>query len=294
MKELPIYNGDLLDTQNRKSDLYLCVNSCGIHRDESIHTVRKRGRVDYHILYVYKGSMNVVYHEKEYSVTSGGFVLYEPGTPQDYWQTDESDGSYWVHFSGNSVPELLKSSGLRFGVTQSPDPNPSRQVIHYFEKMILTVSLNLPYRDALAAGYLSVLFAMLGRSLTGGTNETDAGRLELALIYMRSHFREKIDLAYCSSLCSLSQSRFVHLFREAVGVSPYRYHLGLRLEHAAELLAFTDDTVKEIAFEVGFQDQLYFSRLFRKRYGISPIEFRAINETRTATSVKDSLQSSAE
>lgn len=278
MKELPIYNGDLLDTQNRKSDLYLRVNSCGIHRDELTHTIRKRGRVDYHILYVCKGCMNVVYHEKEYSVMSGGFVLYEPDTPQDYRQTSDSDCSYWVHFSGNSVPELLETSGLHFGVTQSSVPNPSRQVIHYFDKMILTVSLNLPYRDALAAGYLSVLFAMLGRSSAGSMKEIDAGRLELALIYMRSHFREKIDLAFCSSLCGLSQSRFVHLFREAVGVSPYRYHLDLRLEHAAELLAFTDDTVKEIAFEAGFEDQLYFSRLFHKRHGISPVEFRSINK----------------
>jgi len=67
----------------------------------------------------------------------------------------------------------------------------------------------------------------------------------------------------------------MHMFKEAMGVSAYSYVLDLRLSKAAELLLSSELSIAEIAYETGFSDPLYFSRIFRKRCGSSPEAFRS-------------------
>jgi AraC-like DNA-binding protein len=66
----------------------------------------------------------------------------------------------------------------------------------------------------------------------------------------------------------------MHLFKEVTGTSPYAYVLEQRLIRAAELLLSSDDPVSQISYLVGFSDPLHFSRLFKKKYGLSPEHFR--------------------
>ena len=92
--------------------------------------------------------------------------------------------------------------------------------------------------------------------------------------FISSHYSEEIDLDKCAERCGFSRSRFTHLFTEVIGISPYRYQQKFRLEQACELLRSTALSVSEVAENVGFQDALYFSRLFRKRFGMAPSDMR--------------------
>jgi transcriptional regulator GlxA family with amidase domain len=92
--------------------------------------------------------------------------------------------------------------------------------------------------------------------------------------YMREHLHEPEALASYARRCGLSVSRFSEAFREHCGVSPMTYFTELRLQRACELLDTSDLQVGEIAERLGFQDALYFSRLFRKHTGIPPTAYR--------------------
>jgi AraC family transcriptional activator of mtrCDE len=73
---------------------------------------------------------------------------------------------------------------------------------------------------------------------------------------------------------NLCKSQFVQLFQKEIGISPIKYIRQLRFEKAKELLETTFLSVKEISFSVGFNDQSHFVRDFKKKYGLTPTEFR--------------------
>jgi transcriptional regulator GlxA family with amidase domain len=72
----------------------------------------------------------------------------------------------------------------------------------------------------------------------------------------------------------MGYSKFRKLFKEVTGTSPNQYHLDLRLDKARELILSTNLTINEVAFKTGFSSIFYFSRLFKKKNGMSPKEYR--------------------
>ena len=69
--------------------------------------------------------------------------------------------------------------------------------------------------------------------------------------------------------------RYWQIFTSLIGQSPEKYIIKLRIQSACELLASTDMTIQQIAKSVGYEDQQYFARLFRKYLGTSPSNYRA-------------------
>ena len=66
----------------------------------------------------------------------------------------------------------------------------------------------------------------------------------------------------------------IRIFRQATGFTPYDFLLEEKIAAAGEMLLHTTKTSKEIAYMLGFQDEFYFARLFRKRRGLSPRNYR--------------------
>jgi AraC-like DNA-binding protein len=73
---------------------------------------------------------------------------------------------------------------------------------------------------------------------------------------------------------NVSYSRFRALFRRCTGLSPAQYHLQLRIRRACELLEGSALRIKEVADRLGFESPYYFSRLFKKKTGVSPEAWR--------------------
>ena len=65
----------------------------------------------------------------------------------------------------------------------------------------------------------------------------------------------------------------ISLFHERYGVSPQEYLLSARIDRAKELLKNKDESIKSVALSVGIENSLYFSRLFKKKTGVTPTEF---------------------
>jgi AraC-like DNA-binding protein len=99
-------------------------------------------------------------------------------------------------------------------------------------------------------------------------------RILAAQEYLDRNYPERVTLASLASFAGLSVSHLSAEFRRHVGTPPMRYLLEVRLTRAAYLLADVNMSVSDVAAEVGFRDPLYFSRQFRKRFGLSPRGYR--------------------
>jgi AraC-like DNA-binding protein len=85
----------------------------------------------------------------------------------------------------------------------------------------------------------------------------------------------------------LSRSRFYEVFKDCSGVSPYQYHLQLRMSRAKELLRGSALSIKEIAAVLRFSSVYQFSRIFKKKMGVSPSQYRPHNARAAVDCQKD-------
>lgn len=92
--------------------------------------------------------------------------------------------------------------------------------------------------------------------------------------YLGEHPEDACSMRALAASAGYSVAHFISLFRLSFGMSPKEYQLCRRIEKAQTFLRSTDLPVGEIARRVGYSDPLYFSRLFRRRTGLSPTEFR--------------------
>ena len=95
------------------------------------------------------------------------------------------------------------------------------------------------------------------------------------MTYIISKYTEDISVPYLAEMEGLSVSRYNTLFREINGTSPIKYIISLRMNHACTLLATTNLAINEIGSAVGYQDNHFFSKLFKKYVGIAPQTYRS-------------------
>ncbi|MFF2479934.1 ABC transporter substrate-binding protein [Paenibacillus sp. NPDC058071] len=95
-----------------------------------------------------------------------------------------------------------------------------------------------------------------------------------AIRYIQDRYREPITLELLLELLDCSARQLLRAFKQQTRTSPIDYLIRVRIEKAKELLLSTDFTLKEIAESVGYMDSYYFSRVFKKHEGVSPIHYK--------------------
>ena len=93
--------------------------------------------------------------------------------------------------------------------------------------------------------------------------------------YVEAHLGENISLDDLAASVALSRFHFARMFRQSVGASPHEFVLQQRLERARLMLSRTSAPLPDVAASCGFADQSHMNRVFRKRVGQTPGQFRA-------------------
>lgn len=99
-----------------------------------------------------------------------------------------------------------------------------------------------------------------------------------ALDHIHQHLGEPLRLELLAELCGLSLWRFARVFRQRIGISPYRYINEHRIEHAQVLLRQGLPAAR-VASEVGFYDQSHLNRCFKRQCGMTPGQFQTGTES---------------
>lgn len=99
-------------------------------------------------------------------------------------------------------------------------------------------------------------------------------KMKPILKYMENHYMEKITIAEIADVAGFSQSHFMRYFKETMGTTFIDYLRDYRLTMAARLLAASESAILAVSEEVGFDNLSYFNRAFKKKYKMTPREYR--------------------
>jgi len=106
-----------------------------------------------------------------------------------------------------------------------------------------------------------------------------------AINYIDANYDKSITLDEIAAISHLSTSRLSHIFKEQMGITIIDYLTSVRIERAKQLLLGTEQNCTEICYQVGYNNQSYFTRTFKELVGIPPCRFRARNKHRGKISV---------
>ena len=101
--------------------------------------------------------------------------------------------------------------------------------------------------------------------------------IEYATNYFNEHYNEDINIAEYAASRNMSTSWFIRNFKLYTKTTPLNYILSIRIANTQSLLENTKYNITEIAAIAGYDNPLYFSRLFKKQTGLSPSEYRKEN-----------------
>lgn len=183
---------------------------------------------------------------------------------------------YWVHFTGEASASFASKE---FAITSIDPVENTRndRRIRLFEELYQNLSMgysaeNLEYAS-ICLWYLLGSFTYLPQfERIRSIQQHDI--IEKSIMYMHEHIDGTINLTDLATLCGYSVSHYSLVFKKKSSRSPMEYFNNLKIQKACQLLDFSGLHIKEIAAQLNFEDQFYFSRVFKKVMGVSPAEYR--------------------
>ncbi|WP_207424362.1 AraC family transcriptional regulator [Desertivirga brevis] len=230
---------------------------------------RKTGCDQYILLYCTNGKGWIKIDEQEFTLTANTYFILCKNIPHSYGSSLREPWSiYWVHFTGSTADLLYEryTSELKSIPYDASLINVYHQVFHLLENDLGTREIDLLYVKLLQFLSSFIYFT--------SSEEEEEDRVANSISYMKNNLSKNISIKELAMMASYSISRYSELFRERTGYAPIQYFLQLKIQKSCQYLYFTKMTIKEICKEVGFDDQYYFSRMFRKQMNISPLQYR--------------------
>ena len=239
-----------------------------------------RGRVlrEYQILYIVGGRGVFSTTSGDYEVSKGSVILLRPGEWHTYKPIKDIGWTeYFIGFNGKIAEKSIESlfakdeTVFNLGLNQS--------LVDLYQQAIDIASTDRPATQQLLCG---IVMHMLGLvNFTARNESVTADRLdqiiEQAKAIMQEHVLQNIDLEVLADQLNISYSWFRKIFRDYTGHPPAKYFTLVKLRHAQHLLANTQDSIKEIAFALGFKSTEHFYTTFKRGTGSTPNLYRKLS-----------------
>lgn len=266
----------LEDIQRGSAELCLCY--CGWEQCEPGHRFGPNQRETYVLHFVGGGAGTFEINGRKYRLEKGDAFLIPPETEAWYEADKENPWFYsWLGFCGVKAKECMSNAGLTL-----KRPVCRIENIDYIKQLIEKIleEFQLSYKCELRRNaYMSLIFSELVeeymKETPGGVHFYPGSvYARHAIEYINRHYNEKIRISDLATYIGVNRSYLTSSFKKTTGYSPQEYLVLLRMDKASSLLRNTDMSVSDVAAEVGYGDQLAFSKIFKKYYGVSPRTFR--------------------
>lgn len=237
---------------------------------------RLHGRDEYVYLLCTEGSGYVEFNHHIYHMTKNSLISIPINTSHRYYSDDKDPWSIiWMHFKCNT--ELFNTYHSHTSLFQTNLSQDRIESIHeYFQQTFDIASHDIDDSSTiLLSNYLQLILCMsyLRPNKLKVSDSNDS--INKCINYIENNYSKIISLELLGEISNLSTSYLSALFKRTMGISPIEYLIQYRIEKACYLLRTSNLKVYEIAIDVGYENPLYFSKLFKQHTGLSPKQYRA-------------------
>ncbi|EIR76211.1 arabinose operon regulatory protein, partial [Yersinia pestis PY-34] len=240
---------------------------------------RPGGMKGYILNLTIKGQGKIFDGENTIYSNPGDLLLFSPKSPHHYGRSPNSDCWYhrWVYFRPRAYwADWLEwhSKTHEVGRLSLPNNNLMLEFDRLFANIEQTQKSGRRFGEELGMNLLERLLLRAMEEDPLSPQRIMDPRIIEACQFITGNLAGELRIDEVARHVCLSPSRLAHLFREQVGINILRWREDQRVIRAKLLLQTTQEPIATIGRVVGYDDQLYFSRVFRKRVGVSPSDFR--------------------
>ncbi len=228
------------------------------------------------LFYIVGGKGQFSIQDKLYPVNANNLVIINPNIPH----TEVSLNAQPMEYVVLGIEGIVLDAGDREnGQFSILDQHESVEISGCLRNILREMEMkNTGYEDVCQA-YMEILIIRLMRSIALDVPtepQMNLGNRQCAAVrqYINLHFKEPLTLDQLAEEAHMNKYYLSHTFKKEYGVSPINYMISRRIEESKYLLAETDLSLSQIAQLLGFSSLSYFSQVFRRTQGLSPMEFR--------------------
>lgn len=250
--------------------LSLRVYNIGQEQCQSLHQWGPGVRTFYLLHHIVSGKGIYKTGNKVYEMRAGSTFIIYPGTEITYIADEEDPWNYyWVGFAGNDAGVILNQTDFTKEnpvIYKDPDDR--------FEKLLMKIYESKGNSNAAKikmSGYLLLALSLFADNAAKKvTQNTSHIYIKKAVEYIEFNYAQKISVQEIADSVGISRSQLYRVFMETFHKSPMDYITDYRIRLACELLKHSQLSIRAVAYSVGFEDNLYFSRAFKKIKEMSP------------------------
>lgn len=234
---------------------------------------------DIELTYVKQGVFHGFVDEQEYSAANGCLYFVQPG--QKHWEEVATEKLDYICLRF----KLWDTNNNSVGFINVAPQKPPCLLVPGKTNQILTQMLKISwYNDNPEEIFVPLIQKIIEQIEDEYKNRTQKeqqniadyrNRIEPALLLIDSNLSKSFSISELAEVCYISPHHFSHLFKKVMGLPPLKYTNKKRIDVAKKMLTDKSLKIHVIATSLGFEDQFYFSRLFKKFTGLSPKDFRA-------------------
>jgi len=226
------------------------------------------------IMYILKGSLTLVLESNTHRAAENQLVFIDCLFPHEYWANEDTE-FYWAHIDGVNTRDfyqkIISERGPVFTVVKNT------AFVTKFNEIIESCAPTIGVPEIVRSQIIYHLLCMAYSSNADISISTeDSSVIDKAAQYIEKHLFEDLTVKQIAEHIGMSSSHFSRQFKEVTSYSPYEYIVVKRLDHAQWLLYATKLSIREIAYQTGYNSETNFIVSFRKKMGISPSRFRKL------------------
>ncbi|MBC7745507.1 MAG: AraC family transcriptional regulator [Flavobacterium sp.] len=239
---------------------------------------RKTGSAQYILIYCTDGGGYIFINGTQYELHPNTYFIIPKNIPHRYNSNEGNPWSiYWIHFTGDISAKIYERFLQNNQLLVHPISYDENR-IKLFEQIYSTIEHSFNERETEIANINLLHFVssfVYYKEANPAIYNTDS--ISNSILFMRKNINEKLGIEELSKQQNISVSHYCRTFKRKTGSSPINYFNQLKIQKACQCLYFTDRSIKEICTELGFDDQYYFSRLFRNIIGLSPLKYKNLH-----------------
>ena len=238
---------------------------------------RPAGSTQFILIYCLEGKGEIRINETTYLVQADHCFIIPAGMTHSYHSDEQNPWSiYWIHFSGLKSGNYSRFACQTLTIERSKTSRINDRIDLFseiFRNLDRGFSIEtLEYVNQCLPHLLASFTHLSQFRLIKESGEKDP--VAQSINFMLEQLTGKLKLNEIAAETGLSASHYSRLFQNRTGHSPIDYYIQLKIQRACRLLDNSGWMIADVAREMGFDDQFYFSRVFRKVMGMSPGEYR--------------------